>query len=594
MLQQQQQQQRLPQGQQMGTGSPAQQYNVPNPAMNMGTFAMPNFRPPQGQQPGQGQDGAQAGASQPSAAPGPPAGTGGMTPQQAMQMGLANSNPEAFAAMIQQRITALREKLPHTYGPQRTQLEKQISDATVMVNTMRQRAAQQRQMQQQQQQQAQAQQQPGQQQQSGPGQQNARPAMGAMAAIGAIGPGNQMTRASPQMGRPAFSPPLAASTPSMQQGSPMIVHQSTAPSPAQRPSTIPKPPSSVGQPELTEEKFKRALNDIMIKRGSPLPPQPMAGGKPLVLWKLYSIVSSMGGSEAVTRNNQWVSVVAALDLAPPSSAMAMTLALQVSQQFTNLVVPFEEAWTKAMNHKKEQEEFMAARMQGAQQHHLQQQMNQGQWPPGIPPPPKLTPDQLASMKLTQEQFEMIYKQRNLQQQMQQRQQQAAMGMLPPQQPQDLQQQQPQGSAPGNAGAMGMIGQNAMRPPAGAQPGAQQQQQQQRWPQANGQAGPSAASQWNMNVNVSGFPAAKTEISNEALEEAKRMVAKIEEDALRDKSEYEVHHALHRILLIFLRAQNPGLQSVTSPRRKRKSCCSKWLDWNHSRKQSARYCLLSTL
>lgn len=275
-----------------------------------------------------------------------------------------------------------------------------------------------------------------------------------------------------------------------------------------------------GVPSLRPEQFMKALVDLMKKRGTPITSLPKVGGRELDLYRFYQIVQAHGGSEGAHQKGAWPAIAMSLELAPLGSPQTQALGQALATEYRNYLAPFEETWQRAMQHQYQMSMAGAglAQGQGAGQPNAQapafrppstpqmqsqqqqpqqsqqaqpgqqpsmmppnvpQQQPQGAQQPGRPgqpsladfnppPPPILTADHLAKLGMTQEQFNKVFLNNQL-------------NIWRQEQLQNQQRQLNSGFQAGQAGANNMagFGQNGMQQPAPPQQAQPQQQQQQQ-------------------------------------------------------------------------------------------------------------------
>src|SRR5882757_4758563 len=112
--------------------------------------------------------------------------------------------------------------------------------------------------------------------------------------------------------------------------------------PVSNPQMAQGPPAAFHPPKPNNpEDFLRGLQQFMSSRGRPVDLNPVICGRPLPLLRLYAAVVKNGGSQRITKLNQWVAVAHQFGF-PPQQQIQAAQELQ-AYWMTNLA-PYETAW----------------------------------------------------------------------------------------------------------------------------------------------------------------------------------------------------------------------------------------------------------
>ncbi|KAL8738908.1 MAG: hypothetical protein Q9181_000360 [Wetmoreana brouardii] len=88
----------------------------------------------------------------------------------------------------------------------------------------------------------------------------------------------------------------------------------------------------------SHENFVRAVAQVMQMRGLPFNPHPTVVGRPVHPVQLFSVVMKFGGSKAVTARSQWPTVAQQLQVAP---AQLMLAAGELQNYWQTNIIPYE-------------------------------------------------------------------------------------------------------------------------------------------------------------------------------------------------------------------------------------------------------------
>lgn len=103
------------------------------------------------------------------------------------------------------------------------------------------------------------------------------------------------------------------------------------------------------------EDFMKGLQTFMASRGRPIDLNPVICGRPLQLLRLYAAVVKNGGSQRITKLNQWGSVAQQFGFLPQQQNQA---AQELQAYWLNNLSPYESAW--AMTQQKQRMAAQAA------------------------------------------------------------------------------------------------------------------------------------------------------------------------------------------------------------------------------------------
>lgn len=142
--------------------------------------------------------------------------------------------------------------------------------------------------------------------------------------------------------------------------------QSNPGQPGPNPQMPQGPPGGFQPPKPSNpEEFIRGLQTFMAARGRPVDLNPVICGRPLQLLRLYAAVVKNGGSQRISKLNQWGSVAQQFGFPPPQQMQA---AQELQAYWMNNLGPYEAAWQMS-----QQKQRMAA--QAAIQNQNQPQMS---------------------------------------------------------------------------------------------------------------------------------------------------------------------------------------------------------------------------
>ncbi|KAL8705534.1 MAG: hypothetical protein Q9201_001351 [Fulgogasparrea decipioides] len=114
----------------------------------------------------------------------------------------------------------------------------------------------------------------------------------------------------------------------------------------------------------SHENFVRAVAQVMQMRGLPFNPHPTVVGRPVHLAQLFSVVMKFGGSKVVTARSQWPTVAQQLQVAP---AQLMLAASELQNYWQTNIIPYES--------------FHMQNLQQRQRASMQEQMRMQRPPP---------------------------------------------------------------------------------------------------------------------------------------------------------------------------------------------------------------------
>ncbi|KIW43244.1 hypothetical protein, variant [Exophiala oligosperma] len=117
------------------------------------------------------------------------------------------------------------------------------------------------------------------------------------------------------------------------------------------------------------EEFLRGLQAFMASRGRSVDINPVICGRPIQLLRLYAAVVKNGGSQRISKMNQWGGVAQQFGFQPPQ---LMQAAQELQGYWHNNLAPYEAAWQ--MNQQKQRMAAQAA-MQNQSQNQSQSQMS---------------------------------------------------------------------------------------------------------------------------------------------------------------------------------------------------------------------------
>lgn len=148
--------------------------------------------------------------------------------------------------------------------------------------------------------------------------------------------------------------------------------------PGPNPQMPPGPPGSFHPPKPNNpEDFLRGLQTFMAARGRPVDLNPVICGRPLPLLRLYAAVVKSGGSQRISKLNQWGAIALQFGFPPPQQQMQAAQEMQA--YWMNNLAPYESAWQVS-----QQKQRMAA--QAAIQNQGQPQMSPSRDMQQQPPP----------------------------------------------------------------------------------------------------------------------------------------------------------------------------------------------------------------
>lgn len=136
-------------------------------------------------------------------------------------------------------------------------------------------------------------------------------------------------------------------------------HVPNPPMPQAPPGTFPPP-----KPNNPDD-FLRGLQQFMSSRGRPVDLNPVICGRPMPLLRLYAAVVKNGGSQRISKLNQWAAVALQFGFPPPQQMQA---AQELQAYWMTNLAPYETAWQMS-----QQKQRMAA--QAAIQNQNQTQMS---------------------------------------------------------------------------------------------------------------------------------------------------------------------------------------------------------------------------
>ncbi|GAA6035903.1 hypothetical protein JCM8097_005154 [Rhodosporidiobolus ruineniae] len=150
------------------------------------------------------------------------------------------------------------------------------------------------------------------------------------------------------------SPATAASTPSKPPaaaglGGPAGVGGTASPAPVN--SALRQVQQQQSQPNSTmspqQQTFHRALAEFYAKKGQQFAGAPVVEGQQLDLAKLFTMVTKMGGFEAVNNNRYWGHVAQTLGFIAPSPDQQPESRLQaLAQAYQQILLPFQQGWAE--------------------------------------------------------------------------------------------------------------------------------------------------------------------------------------------------------------------------------------------------------
>ncbi|KAK5190558.1 hypothetical protein LTR99_008767 [Exophiala xenobiotica] len=140
---------------------------------------------------------------------------------------------------------------------------------------------------------------------------------------------------------------------------------------------MPQGPGTFQPPKPNNpEEFIRGLQTFMAARGRPVDLQPVICGRPLQLLRLYGAVVKSGGSQRISKMNQWAALAQQFGFPPQQQMQA---AQELQGYWHNNLASYEAAWQ--MNQQKQRIAAQAV-MQNQQQHQNQmspsREINMGQ------------------------------------------------------------------------------------------------------------------------------------------------------------------------------------------------------------------------
>lgn len=145
----------------------------------------------------------------------------------------------------------------------------------------------------------------------------------------------------------SISAPSTASSPAIGGFFPNQPPQASPYVPNKAPAKPPNPP-----PNAQVELFVGCLQDFMRRRGTPITQNPVVGGKRIHLFFLYILVSKLGGSASVSRNNQWNFVAQKFGLdngAGPQLSSVYAQCLALFEQYASSPEGQRDLYTRKMN-----------------------------------------------------------------------------------------------------------------------------------------------------------------------------------------------------------------------------------------------------
>lgn len=131
--------------------------------------------------------------------------------------------------------------------------------------------------------------------------------------------------------------------------------------------------------QFKRTQFLKTLQGHAQQQGRPFNPTPAIGGKPVDLYQLWTIVTSIGGSQVVDRNGQWPAVAAKMGFPPQQFPSASE---EMKRIHVTAIQQYERLWFQMkMQQKQEQARVHAQHMagfSGGQQQSPTQTMQPGQ------------------------------------------------------------------------------------------------------------------------------------------------------------------------------------------------------------------------
>ncbi|KAK2737303.1 hypothetical protein FQN57_000387 [Myotisia sp. PD_48] len=139
------------------------------------------------------------------------------------------------------------------------------------------------------------------------------------------------------------------------------------------------------------EAFLRVLQKFMMSRRLALDPNPLVGGRPIILMQLYGTVMKLGGSKKVTATNSWPLVAQQLQF---PALHYPTAPQEIKDHYYRNLAAYEQVWISNQQ-KQTTDQFPMAH---PQQQHPQQPQHPQQQPPQRPlqPPAVGDPSGMAS------------------------------------------------------------------------------------------------------------------------------------------------------------------------------------------------------
>ncbi|KAF8424123.1 hypothetical protein EV426DRAFT_533340 [Tirmania nivea] len=129
------------------------------------------------------------------------------------------------------------------------------------------------------------------------------------------------------------------------------------------------PPAGVRSgPDQTN--FLKVLSDFLQSRGTPITMLPTIGDKPVNLQALFSVAIKLGGSQRITKQNQWATVAANIGILVEGYPNAIEEIQQIYQKY---LVAYEAAHIQNMVQRQAAQQ---QQQQAQQPHHQQMQMQQ--------------------------------------------------------------------------------------------------------------------------------------------------------------------------------------------------------------------------
>lgn len=134
------------------------------------------------------------------------------------------------------------------------------------------------------------------------------------------------------------------------------------------------PPAGV-RPGPDQASFLKSLSDFLQSRGTPITMLPSIGDKPVNLQALFSVAIKLGGSQRITKQNQWAAVAANIGILVDGYPTAVEEIQQVYQKY---LVAYEAAHIQNMVQRQAAQQQQQQQQQAQQPHQQQMQIQQNQ------------------------------------------------------------------------------------------------------------------------------------------------------------------------------------------------------------------------